>query len=324
MAYIGIDIGGGSIKSMLFHGGKLGPGKANAFKQSHHFASGSAEEFLSEVYTHIDSFLDRLEEKDSLQAIGLASPGPLSPDREKVLTGIKLRLEILVGSNLGKKLSEKYNVPVFWEKDSNLFALAESTMGAGKGAGSVMGVTIGTGVGAGLAIRRMEGGHPGRNYYVHKGAFGAAGELGHMVINADGRECWCGRQGCLEQYVSEEALRIFQEGLTIDELHRRINLNFDWAHKALKDMGHYMGVGLANATNVVDPDVIVIGGGLVEQHSNMFFTPLEKTMRDKIFSKKAQKSIRATRGKLGYYAGAIGAMIYAHQKQEQELPNFNG
>lgn len=320
MSYIGLDIGGGSIKSALLINSAGGFKDSRTEYQTHHFGADNANDFLSELSTHIDSFLARSPKGERLQAIGLGSPGPLSPPRDKILSGIKLSLQILIGVNLAKELQARYKVPVFWENDANLFTLAESTLGAGWGYPSVFGVTIGSGLGGGLALRIKSHHHPGKDYKIFVGQFGSAAELGHTTIKSDGFDCYCGRKGCLEQYVSEQYLGNISPGLTINELHRRINLGFEWAEDILRQMAFFLAVGLANVSNILDPSVIVLGGGLMEQNADIFLKSVRENFQQQVFSQQTAQKTKILKGRLGYHAGAIGALVYAHQ-QLKHKPN---
>jgi glucokinase len=319
MSYIGIDIGGSSIKSVLYRPPSLG--RPQLRFQNHQYAAGNLRSFISEIKTHIDGFIREVP-PESIKAIGLGTPGPMDLERTKILPGIKRKLEFLTGVNLASEIKKNYSQPVFWENDANLFALAEAVCGAAQGADKVLGITLGTGLGGGIVCREptASGQRPATRYKIYKGKFGSAGEIGHMVIKDQGFECYCGRRGCLEQYVSQSYLDNKVLGTSINQLHRLIELGDKRAESLMRKMGYYLGVGLVNLINILDPETVVIGGGLLASHANLVLDEAVLQVREKAFSVISAKNVKVVRAKLGIYAGAIGAVIFAHENFETEIP----
>jgi len=235
--------------------------------------------------------------------MGLGTPGSLSPWTQRLRNSNTLCLNGLL---LGQELSQALGQPVAIENDANCFALAEALQGAGRGRDIVFGVIIGTGCGGGLVLGGQL--HAGRNRL--------AGEWGHTQIDPSGPACWCGQQGCLEVFVSGGGLQ--------KAFYARTGL--DWsAQKILDDAQTHeeaqrlrwlfytsLGRGLANLYGVIDPDMVVLGGGL----SNLpgLRERLEKEVSERIFGREWQPSISLN--ELGDSAGVIGAAWLGRQQRQ--------
>jgi len=173
---------------------------------------------------------------------------------------------------LKKLLEEKVDVPVTLENDANAAAFAEYWLGAGRGVSSLICLTLGTGIGSGIILEGK----------LLRGASGAAGEAGHMAVEADGERCGCGAQGCLEAYASATAiLRDARaalargegtalrgpfggrpEALTAKDVSDAARAGDPVARGILERAGRYLGVGLASLVNLLNPDLITLAGGL--------------------------------------------------------------
>jgi len=184
------------------------------------------------------------------------------------------------------------------ENDANCFALSESVLGAAKGHDVVFGVIMGTGVGGGIVI----------NETLHKGRTNIAGEWGHHTLHTNGNECYCGKQGCVETYISGPALE--KRWLEISgkkEPLQSIVQDFSdekakqWKEEFLENFG----IGLANVIDILDPDVIVLGGGV----SNIPFLYDEgkEAVYDKVFNDSVDTPI--LKNSLGDSAGVFGACM---------------
>ena len=141
------------------------------------------------------------------------------------------------------------------ENDANCFAVAEANLGSGQGFTSVFGVIMGTGVGAGIVI----------NGKLFSGKVGIAGEWGHHSINPNGKKCYCGNVGCVDTYISGPSLELRWHELTGEQIPLKSILNFSsnihfkqWKSEFLENFA----VGLSNVINIIDPDVIILGGGV--------------------------------------------------------------
>lgn len=233
--------------------------------------------------------------------IGVGTPGSLSPATGLIRNANSTRLN---GHPLDRDLERATGCTVRLENDANCFALAEAAAGSGRGFGTVIGVILGTGVGGGIIV-------DGR---ILIGANRIAGEWGHNPLPGRGEgednppACYCGRTGCVETWCSGPGLaadheRRTGESLTAHQIAGRARQGDDKAKKTLALHRDRLARALAGAVNILDPDVIVLGGGL----SNLdgLAEGLPDAMRPAIFSDHFATPIR--RHTLGDSAGVIGA-----------------
>jgi len=224
--------------------------------------------------------------------IGIAVPGILDYKNGVILKCPNLKY--LNNLNLKKEL--KANITI--ENDANCFTLAESFLGAGKNEKIVLGITLGSGIGGGLVIKDKN------KIKIYRGAFGGAGEIGHLTIKFDGQKCSCGNLGCFECYGSAKFFK--RKGYSSKELAEKTKKGDKKALKIFKEYGRYLGIGLSNAINLIDPEVIVIGGGISKSWP-YFLAETKKEIKKRTFSPFSKKIIKVKISKLGKLAGAIGA-----------------
>ncbi len=201
------------------------------------------------------------------------------------------------------------DVPFVIDNDANLAALGEWTCGAGRGTSSLVVMTIGTGVGAGIVLE-------GR---IWGGARGFAGEIGHVSIRPDGLECPCGNRGCLETEVSARAiLRRYRDfsagadGRTPEEVHRRAAAGDAAAQRAFFEAGIFLGLGLSLLINVLNPEMILIGGGVMTAGDLLLDPAVAEAGRRSYRAAFEACTIRRTA--LGNDAGLIGAAARAARR----------
>jgi glucokinase len=191
------------------------------------------------------------------------------------------------------------------ENDARCFTLAEAMMWAGKGYGIVLGITLGSGIGGGLVMAKIKTKNP--KFKIYKGAFGGAGEIGHMVLDFKGPKCSCGSNGCFEKYASEKFIKT-KSKLSSIELEERAKNGIGYAKKIYEEFGRNLGVGLANLVNVLDPEIIVIGGGFAKS-AFLILEPARKEMKKRILSTESRKNVKIEITKLGDFAGALGSAL---------------
>ncbi|MCP4649354.1 MAG: ROK family protein [PVC group bacterium] len=212
-------------------------------------------------------------------------------------------------------LEKKIKIPVLIDNDANLMALAESKYGAAKGYQNCVCVTLGTGIGGGIIL----GGK------VYRGGSFAAGEIGHMTINENGPLCACGNRGCAERYagnryILEEAIKRLRGGARsslkdkIQGKYSNLTLEMVAAAARKKDafsmilwqeIGAHVGVVLADVVNLLNPDIIVLGGG-VANAGTLILDPIRKTIKERAF-KVSRQNLRVGLSKFKHKAGIIGA-----------------
>lgn len=258
----GIDIGGTSVKLGLFtdQGNLIDKWEITTRKE------GSGRYILSDVAKSID---DKIKERNldinQIVGIGVGVPGPVISDGT-VIQCVNLGWEMVNVANELKSLTG-FNVKV--GNDANVAALGEMWQGGGKGYNSIVMVTLGTGVGGGVIVDGQ----------ILTGSNGAAGELGHILVNYEETDkCGCGKTGCLEQFASatgivKEAKRLLSKSSETSKLREYDHLSaktiFDCAKENDKlslelvdQLGRYLGIALSHVAAIVDPQAFVIGGGV--------------------------------------------------------------
>ncbi len=240
----------------------------------------------------------RLVDGEPLLCAGVGAPGPTEPVR-----GVLVNPPNLPGWTnvpLAAMLREMLGCPAFLENDANLAGLGEFHQGAGRGAGTMVYITWSTGVGAGLIL-------DGRLF---SGAHGAAGELGHMVLDPHGPLDSCGQRGCVEAFCGGGALAR-QTGIPAAELFEKAASGDSQAAERVREAATYMGHALVNVSNLFDPDVIVMGGGVTRSWRQVA-PVMEGVLRASPFI-KARRRPRLRRARLGDRAGQVGAVEWARE-----------
>ena len=231
--------------------------------------------------------------------IGICTPGTI-----EATTGLlkNSNTVCLIGKPIQKDMEDALGLPVLMENDANCFALAEATIGAAKKYDVVFGVILGTGCGAGIVMNKR----------IHRGANGIAGEWGHHTLYPDGRECYCGNQGCAESYISGTALENEWKELTgkfssvTDVIDNKMYESHpEWKENFMLNFGR----ALSNIIDILDPDAIVLGGGLSKV--DLLYTEGMKATYKESFSEVVRTPI--IKNKLGDSGGVFGAaMIMDH------------
>ncbi len=280
---LGFDLGGTKMLCTVFSGNAI----VSRYKQETKAQEGP-EVVMERIIDTIDNALKKADvNKADVRGIGFAVPGPI--DRKK---GI-----IVNTPNLGfynypflKNLSKTYAFPLILENDVSSGTYGELLQGAAKGYKHVIGVFPGTGVGGGIIIDGK----------IYRGASGNAGELGHMIIQLDGPLCGCGQYGCLESLASKTALSKDAVALAAagkaptvmkvagtdfsnfkSKVFKKAVGNEDTAIQKIVDRGARMlGIGLANLVNIFNPELIILGGGLIEKLGAPYRKIAETAMRE--------------------------------------------
>lgn len=238
-------------------------------------------------------------------AIGLACAGTVDHAKGLVVHSPNLPL---ADTPLRRHVEEVFGSPVVLENDVNAALVAEYRLGAARGFQHAVMITLGTGIGGALLL-------DGR---IYRGAQGAAGEIGHTVVDRHGEPCRCGRRGCLEAYVGAGAFErigfrtvgLFERGAFTGELIGRLAREGSAAAlEALDDLGQWLGVGLANITNIFNPEVIVIGGGLAEL-DELLLAPARAEL-ERSAMRPGRDLVRVVKAELGPNAGMVGAGLLA-------------
>jgi glucokinase len=247
-----------------------------------------------------------------LIGVGIGSPGPLNRRRGIVIFTPNLRwTNMPVRDRIGSALG----LPASLDNDANCAMLGEHWVGAAKGARDAVLFTLGTGIGGGIVVDGK---------LVH-GASDAAGEVGHMTIDANGRRCACGNDGCLEAYASgpaiaRRAVEAIEAGaaslipalagndlasITSQTVFEAVGRGDGLAEEVVHDTARYLGVGVANMLNLLNPEVVVIVGGVTKAGERLF-EPLRREVARRAF-KPAVEACRIVPGLLEGTAGVVGA-----------------
>ncbi len=236
-----------------------------------------------------------------LVAVGAAVPGPLDPWRGVVHFSPNLEWREFP---FAETLSQQLAVRVAMDDDANCAALGEQVFGVGQGARDFLYVIVGTGIGAGLILDGK----------IYRGARGFAGELGHTTILPDGPLCSCGNRGCVEALAAGPALarRMRELDATVSDsitarevvtLAREGNAN---ALQAVNEAGTFLGIALANAVNLLNPERIALGGGVALDADELLMQPARAEIQKRAFAHSAD-AVTLTRATLGDDAGLLGA-----------------
>jgi len=209
--------------------------------------------------------------------------------------------------NLGEELRVRLGLPVLVANDANCAALGEFSYGAGAGSGSLFMFTLGTGVGGSLVI----------DGEIWEGAWGIAGEVGHTIIATDGPKCNCGRRGCLEALASGSAVirdYVRKSRIRSDSKRKAVTakLVFDRAkqgdriaEEVVADAARALGIGIANVFHLVNPEIVVIGGGVSRAGASLI-RPATEHAREYVFAPLRDK-LKVRRAKLGDDGALLGA-----------------
>ncbi len=300
----GVDLGGTTVKLACF----ATPGKLLDKWEIPTDTSDSGSKILPDIASAVRQYMESHGiDKNSVIGIGIGVPGPVSD------TGIVNRCVNLGWGvfSVEQALGELTGFPVKAGNDANVAALGENWVGGGKGCSNMLMVTLGTGVGGGIVI----GGN------ILYGAHGAAGEIGHIVLNRDETElCGCGKRGCAEQYCSAtgivrtckqylaaddapSTLRQVQD-LTCRDIFDAAKAEDKLAKDFLETVYDRLALLIANACNVTNPDAVVIGGG-VSKAGQMLIDGIDRYLPRYIFH--AASSVRLALAELGNDAGVWGA-----------------
>jgi len=288
MHKIGIDLGGTKTEGILLDE------KYNIIERKR--IKTPQENGYDSIVKSITFLINDLKKKTSEKtSIGLCTPGVTDPNSGLIKNS---NTQCLIGMPLKNDLENILDQKILMENDANCFALAESLLGSAKDHEVVFGVIMGTGVGGGIVI----------NGTIHKGRSNIAGEWGHHILYPNGNECYCGKRGCVETYISGPALerRWFEITGTRESLQSITqNLSFEKAEQWKSEFLENFGVALANVVDILDPDVIVLGGGV--SNVSFLYDEGKKAVYEKVFSDLVNTPV--LKNKLGDSAGVFGACL---------------
>ncbi len=313
---IGIDLGGTKILIALVNretGEVLAHVKKKTKKEK------GSQNIIRKMLEGIEELMTSSGKKfNEISSIGVGAAGQI--DRKN---GIIIAAPNLDCFNLDIKkiLSDKFDIPVFVGNDVEIAAIGEQKFGAGKDCDDFVCVFVGTGVGSSV-IKKGE---------IIYGATGTAGEIGHIIVDLNGRQCACGAHGCLEAYASRSAIEKRIEGalkkgrksaildylepgksITSSMIQKSIEREDELVLQCVTEASEYLSGGLASIINFINPKLIILGGGLIEA-VDYFYQKTIKKARSKSLPVPAEK-ILFKKAMLGDYSGVIGAAFLEDRK----------
>lgn len=305
---IGVDLGGTKLAV-----GVVGPdGRILARAERPTDVAGGVEAILADTRRAVNEALGVLGKGlGDVAGVGIGAPGPVEPGDGVVIIAPNLGWRDVP---LGKLMQSGFGIPARVDNDANAAALGEQWCGAGRSVSDMVMVTLGTGVGGAIITH-------GAMYH---GAHGYAGEIGHMTILEDGPLCGCGNRGCLETLAAAPAIaRIAAEVIDAGRATRMSELAvanpggleakivFEAAREGdpealgiVNQVARYLGIGLANLANILNPEMIVVGGG-VSRAGDLLLDPVREEVRRRAL--RGPDRVKVVRAELGNDAGIIGA-----------------
>ena len=316
--FIGLDIGGTKILGALFDE----EGKIKKREKRKAKASSGLEIVQKEIFKTIDNLLENTNIRE-IEAIGISVPGLV--DRDGTITfspNLPFR-----DYKLGEILRKKYNIPTFIGNDVNVSTVGEWKFGSGSGNKNVLGIFVGTGIGGGLIVEN--------NLYLGKN--GSAGEIGHINLDPNGPFCGCGSRGCLESLSSKTAIQkniesriyrgekslitkslkengILKSGPLKEAYMKKDDVVIDSVNKAAENLGR----GLASLANIFNPEVIILGGGVMVELGKELMPIITREFQ-RFAMIDISKNTEIKMAKLGDDAGIIGALALAKEGMSKEM-----
>jgi glucokinase len=314
--YLGVDVGGTKILGALVEESGRVIGRQRGDTPSH----SGRRSILSAIRKVMDGVLQaqKVRARD-LTAIGLAIPGVVDPDQGKIIVTPNMNL---TGTAIVSAMERRFGVPVALGNDVNLGTLGEHWLGSARRVESAFGIFVGTGIGGGLV----------RNGEVWRGFRESAAEIGHIVMEIKGPRCGCGNRGCLEALASRTAIeRTIRQAVKAGEktvltkllegdlrvirsgaLRRALDQHDRLVLRVLRRAAEVLGYACLTVRHLVDPEVIVLGGGVVEACGD-FIVPIVRTLVKADRLPGAREGGRVVRSALGDDAVMLGAVALARQ-----------
>jgi glucokinase len=319
---VGVDLGGTNIVvGVLPPDG--GEGQLLAMREARTEALKGAKFVVDRIISMVEDAIAEVVSthggsKADFAGIGIGSPGPLNRS-----TGTILNTPNLGWRNfpLRDLISNAVGLPAALDNDANCATYGEWWLGAGKSVDTLVGFTLGTGIGGGIVLDGA----------IFHGASDVAGEMGHMTIDSTGRKCKCGNYGCLEAYASGPAIALRAvegieagaetvlpdlvngrlEDITAATVYEGAVLGDAYANEVMKETAKFLGTGIANIVNILNPEMVVVAGGVTRAGDHLF-VPLRSEVRRRAF-KSAEEACQIVPAQLVGTAGVIGAIAMFKQ-----------
>jgi glucokinase len=319
--FLGVDLGGTKVLSAVIDA----DGNILSRCKKRTQGLGSGENVYQTLIQSIHGAAEQAGvEVGQMKAVGIGSPGPLDPETGIVeftpnLGFVNFPLRDRSQADLGR--------PVFVNNDVNVGTFGEWKLGAGRGIDNIVGIFVGTGVGGGLIL----------NGALYEGFNRSAGEIGHTVVALNGDKCGCGNKGCLESVASRTGMsRIIQKRikkgdktaledkfkgdpptLRSKSLYRAYSAGDKVACETLDAAAEALGVTIGSVINLLCPQMVILGGGVIEALGEPYVEKIAKTAKEWAFDSN-MRGVRIAEAQLGDDAGIHGAAAYARMKFEQQ------
>ena len=282
--YLGVDVGGTKVQASLVQecGTILGRRRCPTPRD------GGSDKVLSAIESVMEEVIrERDLGPDDLTAIGIAVPGVVDPDSGKVVVTPNMNL---TGVAIGSKLEDRFKIPVALGNDCNLGTLGETWLGSARNAASAVSILVGTGIGSGIVL----------DHKMWRGARESAAEIGHVVMQIGGPKCGCGNYGCLEALASRSAIeRDIRAAIAVGRqtvltdlldddfgvirsgsLRKALDADDELVTEVIRRASEVLGYACLTVRHLVDPEVIVLGGGVVEACGEFIVRIVEKIVSD--------------------------------------------
>jgi len=306
---VGIDLGGTKILIALV---EKASGDVVGFVKKKIKKDKGPKNITKKLIEGIDELIEKFDVKaDDVSSIGVGSSGQI--DRKNGIIVGAPNLDCF-DFPIGNIIKENYGIPVFVGNDVEIAAIGEQKFGAGKHSDDFVCIFVGTGVGSCIV-------KDGKIIY---GNTGTAGEIGHMIVDLNGRPCACGAHGCLEAYASRSAIETRIEGalkkgrssciseyleenksITSGMIKKSIERNDELVLQCVNEASEYLSGGIASIINFINPELVILGGGLIEA-VEYFYNETVKKAKLKSLPVPA-KTIKFKKAELGDFSGVIGA-----------------
>ncbi len=304
--FVGVDVGGTKILALVVSesGEVIGRKKRTT--------ENDGPPMVEQISRAIDAALKAASlTTEQISGIGVAMPGAVDSTTGYLGSVPNLKVD---DRRLVDRLRERYPVPVEVGNDVNLGTLAECWLGAGRNAQTVVGMFVGTGIGGGVVI-------DGR---LRTGSEDLAGEIGHMVLMADGPHCGCGNRGCFEALASRTAIEAaIREGIAAGResviargaegermksraLSDALAAGDELVTEVMTRTSHYLALGALTIRHLLDPDMVIMGGGVIEACGEFMLPLIEAEVRASCM-RGSRDTLKITESELGDYAVALGA-----------------
>lgn len=315
---VGVDFGGTKILAGVFNPQLKCVGKVKTSTKP----GRGAEAVIDRIARCIKDVIDECDlSPKSIRGVGIGAPGAVNSEEGEVLVAPNLP-----GWNkipLKKELEKALDLPVFLENDGNVCTLGVHTVELNAKPKHLVGVFIGTGIGAGLIL-------DGKLYC---GFNRTAGEVGHMVLQVGGPKCTCGNRGCFESLAGRQAIfkkiqNLVQDGektvltellgpdltdMRSGDLRKAIRRGDKLVEKVIEEAAEYIGIGIANLVNLLSPEVVVLGGGVIDALEDEMMAIIIETAHDYALQ-GTDKDLQIIASKLGDDAGIVGAAVLARRE----------